>query len=230
MTKFPFTTVFFDVDCCLLDTHTSERRILKELYAQQGQQIADETVLTYQSINRTLWKYLDRGEITREELYLRRFRLLFEQYPHILPAEKVAPWFLDQLAHAYDPAPGAAHLLKRMKDAGARIFTASNGIGAVMNGRVKNAGLSTYIDGCFAADEVGSMKPSPAYFDYIFRHSGETDLSRTLMVGDNPVTDVNGAVEYGMTGALVGHRWQSESRASSSAPTVPDLEKLLFGD
>lgn len=120
MESFPFTTVFFDVDCCLLDTHTSERRILKELYAKQGQQIGDETVLTYQSINRTLWQYLDRGEITREELYLRRFRLLFEQYPHVLPAEEAAPWFLEKLAHAYDPAPGAAKLLQRMKEHGQR--------------------------------------------------------------------------------------------------------------
>lgn len=99
-----------------------------------------------------------------------------------------------------------------------------------MNGRVKNAGLADYVDGCFAADEVGAMKPSPQYFDYILRKSGETDISRTLMVGDNPVTDINGAVEYGMTGALLGHRWQSESRATFHAPTVPALEKLLFGD
>lgn len=228
MGNFKFTTVFFDVDCCLLDTHTSERRILKELFLQQNQQIGDEVVLDYQAINRALWVYLDRGEITREQLYVRRFQRLFEKYPFFRPAEEVAPWFLDQLAHAYDPAPGAAHLLQRMKESGARIFTASNGIGEVMNGRVRNAGLSGYLDGCFAADGVGAMKPSPAYFDYIFKHSGETDLSRTLMVGDNPVTDVNGAVRYGMTGALLGHRWQSESLASYAAPTVAELEYLLF--
>ena len=223
-----FTTVFFDIDYCLLDTPTSERRIIRELYAQQGQTVGDEVGDTYREINRQLWVYLDRGEITREKLYVLRFQRLFEIYPFFKSAEEVAPWFLEQLAHAADPQDGAAHLLQRLQENGVRVFTASNGIGSVMNGRVEMAGLSQYLTGRFAADDVGAMKPSRDYFDYIFRHSGETDLSRTLMVGDNPVMDVNGAVDYGMTDALFGERWQEASKASFAAPTMAQLEKWLF--
>ena len=167
-----FTTVFFDIDYCLLATPTSERRIIRELYAQQGQTVGDEVGDTYREINRKLWVYLDAGQITRERLYVMRFERLFERYPFFKPAEEVAPWFLDQLAHAYDPQQGAAHLLERLHNAGARLFTASNGIGEVMNGRVANAGLSKWLDGKFAADDVGAMKPSPKYFDTIFKRSG----------------------------------------------------------
>ena len=74
------------------------------------------------------------------------------------------------------------------------------------------------------------MKPSHKYFDYIFRHSGEEDLSKTLMVGDNPVTDINGAVDYGMTGALFGARWQEPSKATYRANTMAQLEKQLFDE
>lgn len=223
-----FTTVFFDIDYCLLDTPTSERRIIRELYAQQGQVVGNEVGDAYREINRQLWVYLDRGEITREKLYVMRFARLFEIYPFFKSAEEVAPWFLEQLARAADPQEGAAHLLKRLQSSGVRVFTASNGIGSVMNGRVEKAGLSRYLAGRFAADDVGAMKPSHAYFDHIFRHSGETDLRRTLMVGDNPVTDVNGAVDYGMTGALFGARWQEPSKASFAAPTMAQLEQWLF--
>lgn len=223
-----FTTVFFDIDYCLLDTPTSERRIIRELYAQQGQAVGKEVGDAYREINRQLWVYLDRGEITREKLYVMRFARLFEIYPFFKSAEEVAPWFLEQLARAADPQEGAAHLLKRLQSSGVRVFTASNGIGSVMNGRVEKAGLSRYLAGRFAADDVGAMKPSHAYFDHIFRHSGETDLRRTLMVGDNPVTDVNGAVDYGMTGALFGARWQEPSKASFAAPTMAQLEQWLF--
>lgn len=223
-----FTTVFFDIDYCLLDTPTSERQIIRELYARQGQSVGDEVGDAYREINRQLWEFLDRGEITREKLYVLRFQRLFEMYPFDGRAEEVAPWFLERLAHAYDPQPGAEHLLRRLKENGIRIFTASNGIGSVMNGRVENAGLSQYLTGRFAADDVGAMKPSPAYFDYIFRHSGETDLSRTLMVGDNPVTDVNGAVDYGMVGALFGARWDEPSKATFVARTMAELEQQLF--
>lgn len=225
-----FTTVFFDIDYCLLDTPTSERRIIRELYARQGQIVGDEVGDAYREINRGLWVYLDAGQITRERLYVMRFERLFERYPFFEPAEKVAPWFLDQLAHAYDPQEGAAHLLERLHNAGVRLFTASNGIGEVMNGRVANAGLAKWLDGSFSADTVGAMKPSFQYFDTIFKRSGETDLSRTLMVGDNPVTDVNGAVDYGMTGALFGARWQEPSKAAYTAPTMAELEQQLFQD
>ena len=223
-----FRTIFFDVDYCLLDTPTSERRIIRELYARQGQQVGDEVGDTYREINRQLWVYLDRGEITRERLYVKRFERLFEVYPFFESPEQVAPWFLDRLAQAHDPQEGAAHLLSRLKDAGVRVFTASNDIGEVMNGRVEMAGLSGYLTGRFAADDVGAMKPSRQYFDTVFCRSGETDLSRTLMVGDNPVTDVNGAVDYGMTGALFGARWQEQSKATSVARTMRELEEMLF--
>lgn len=190
--------------------------------------MGDEVGDTYREINRQLWVYLDRGEITREQLYVKRFERLFEVYPFFESPEQVAPWFLDRLAQAHDPQEGAAHLLSRLKDAGVRVFTASNGIGEVMNGRVEMAGLSGYLTGRFAADDVGAMKPSRQYFDTVFCRSGETDLSRTLMVGDNPVTDVNGAVDYGMTGALFGARWQEQSKATYVARTMRELEEMLF--
>ena len=190
--------------------------------------MGDEVGDTYREINRQLWVYLDRGEITRERLYVKRFERLFEVYPFFESPEQVAPWFLDRLAQAHDPQEGAAHLLSRLKDAGVRVFTASNDIGEVMNGRVEMAGLSGYLTGRFAADDVGAMKPSRQYFDTVFCRSGETDLSRTLMVGDNPVTDVNGAVDYGMTGALFGARWQEKSKATYVARTMRELEEMLF--
>ena len=62
-----FTTVFFDIDYCLLDTPTSERRIIRELYAQQGQTVGDEVGDTYREINRQLWVYLDRGRLQRKQ-------------------------------------------------------------------------------------------------------------------------------------------------------------------
>ena len=225
-----FTTVFFDIDYCLLDTPTSERRIIRELYAQQGQQVGDEVGDTYREINKRLWVYLDAGQLTREQLYVLRFQKLFEIYPFHRPADEVAPWFLQQLGEAHDAQPGAERLLRRLKDSGVRVFTASNGIGRVMNHRVDLAGLAQYLSGRFAADEIGVMKPNPRYFDAIFRLSGETDLRRTLMVGDNPVTDVNGAVDYGMTGALFGLRWQEPSRAAFAAPDMETLEKWIFGE
>lgn len=223
-----FSTVFFDIDYCLLDTPRSEHRIIKELYAYQGQVVGDEVGECYREINRKLWVYLDRGEITRAELYVRRFRQLFEIYPHIWTAEKAAPWFLEQLANAHDAQEGAAHLLERLQSAGIRVFTASNGIGSVMNRRVEMAGLSKYLTGRFAADEIGAMKPSKQYFDHIFQNCGETDLKKVLMVGDNPVTDVDGAVEFGMTGALFGARWKEPSKAAYVARTMKELEDQLF--
>ena len=211
-----------------MDTPTSERRIIRELYAKHGRIVTDEVGDHYRAINKALWVHLDKGEITREQLYVRRFENLIQRYPLDVPAEEAASWFLARLAEAYDPQPGAAHLLCRLRQAGVHVFTATNGIGRVMEGRLRHAGLLQWIDACFAADELHAMKPSSAYFDAIFHASGEKDLHRTLMVGDNPVTDVNGAVDYGMAGALFGLRWKEPSRALYAAPDMAHLEAWIF--
>jgi hypothetical protein len=39
---------------------------------------------------------------------------------------------------------------------------------------------------------------------------------------------VNGAVDYGMVGALFGARWQEPSKATFVAATMQELERQLF--
>lgn len=223
-----YTCIFFDIDNCLMDTPTSERRTIKALYAQQGQIVGDEVTETYRRINKELWVHLDAGEITRKELEVKRFRELFKIYPFFKTPEEVSPWFLDRWATAIDPMPGADHLLQRLTEAGVRVYTASNGIGKTMNGRVAGAGLDKWVTGAFSADEIGFMKPAYEYFDYIFRESGETDKHKALFVGDNPVTDVDGALDYGMDACLLGWRYTENPRATYSVPTMKALEDILF--
>ena len=104
-------------------------------------------------------------------------------------------------------------------------------LGLTKDGRLRDGGCKLFVatsKPIHSARMILEYFDFAKYFDYIFKHSGETDLSRTLMVGDNPVTDVDGAVEYGMVGALFGHRWQEESKATYRAATMAELEKLLF--
>lgn len=48
--------------------------------------------------------------------------------------------------------------------------------------------------------------------------------------GDNPVTDVNDAAQYGMTGALSGTQWQDPTKATCVAETMETLEHILFDE
>lgn len=90
-----FSTVFFDIDYCLLDTPASERRIIRELYARQGQQVTDEVGDTYREINKQLWVYLDAGQITRERLYLQETGIMEEillENMHRNPRRNFTTW------------------------------------------------------------------------------------------------------------------------------------------
>ena len=225
-----YTTVFFDVDYCLLDTPTSEHRMIKALYAQQGEIVDDTVPRVYREINRKLWLRLDAGEITRKQLEVMRFEELFKIYPFFKSPEEAAPWFLDQWKTATDPMPGAEHLLKRLREAEVNVYTASNGVGKTMNGRVIGSGLGQWITGMFSADEINAMKPHYEYFDYIFRHSGETDKKKALFVGDNPVSDVDGALAYGMDACLLGWRYTLNPKATYSVSTMQALEEILFAE
>ena len=72
-------TVLFDLDDTLLDFHRSERVALSETLLQFGIEPSDATMKRYSEINRAMWEQLELGNMTREEILVRRFTLLFEE-------------------------------------------------------------------------------------------------------------------------------------------------------
>ena len=70
-------TLFFDLDNTLLDFNQAERAAIAKTL--ESFHIAPEpsVLKRYSELNLAQWKLLEQGKITRDQVKLRRFRLLF---------------------------------------------------------------------------------------------------------------------------------------------------------
>ena len=75
----------------------------------------------------------------------------------------------------------------------------SNGFSGVQERKLKNASLE--VDVVVLSDEIDINKPDRRLFDYALQKSGAT-AEESLMVGDNPLTDILGALSAGWQAIL----------------------------
>ncbi len=66
-----------------------------------------------------------------------------------------------------------------------------------------NLGLTGHIDFAVTSEEAGSSKPEPRIFEEALRRAGDARPEESIMVGDQPFTDMDGAVGAGMRGVLL---------------------------
>ena len=63
----------FDLDQTLLDFHASEQKALGIVLRANGLPFSDEIYQAFKARNKSLWLELEKGTITRTELFTKRF-------------------------------------------------------------------------------------------------------------------------------------------------------------
>ena len=74
-----YTTILWDLDQTILDFARSQDYALRYTFCQFDKEIGEAEVSVYAAINDEHWKRMERGEITKEEVLLGRFIVLFDK-------------------------------------------------------------------------------------------------------------------------------------------------------
>ena len=159
--------IFIDLDDTILDFKKAESVALRRSLEIFGITADDKTVSVYSAINDKMWKRLERGENTREEILVMRFKELFEYLGAKKDPEKMNETYKKNLSVGHYFMPDAQELLKKLQ--GHRLFIVSNGTTAVQKGRIKSAGIEKYFEKIFLSQDVGFDKPDKRFFDICFR-------------------------------------------------------------
>ncbi len=207
-----FDIVWIDLDDTLIDFRANSRAALAGLHASTPQlsglwDSAEEWTKAYEDHNHRLWAAYNRAEITRDTLRLHRFLnplmeagMAEDEARRLAPA--LDPAYLDLLAQQKRLVPGALALLERLRGAGLRCGVLSNGFKEVQYRKMDVAGLTPYIDLTVLSDDIGVNKPDARLYCYAMGRAGVTDPSRCVMIGDNPATDIEGALCAGWDAIL----------------------------
>lgn len=222
----PYSDLFIDFDDTLYDTRGNATLSLRELYEQHQLSTFyidfEEFAQVYWYINDELWHAFAHDEISKEALIVERFRRPLELAGRGSVSDEQCLKLSDDFfaLNAVKPGVivGAHDLLDYLAERGYRLHLCSNGFGEVQYRKLAASGLEGRFDTVVLSEDAGANKPSESYFRYAFERTGARP-ERTLMIGDNPATDIVGAQRMGMDTL-----WFNEQGREADLSTAPTYE------
>ena len=189
--------LFLDLDDTILDFHKAERIALAKTIRDFGVEPTEHVLHRYHIINKLHWEMLERGELTRAEVQVGRFRALFEELGVAVDAAAVTAKYSENLAIGHYFMPGAEEAVEALSKK-YRLFLASNGTASDQKGRMTSANLYRFFEQVYVSQEIGHNKPSKAYFDACFARIPDFDPARAMIVGDSLTSDIRGGINAGI--------------------------------
>lgn len=190
--------VFLDVDNTLLDFDKCGAAAMRQGFEELGLPFEDRMYFdTFTNINEPMWKKIERGELTREELFAIRWNLVFDKLGIKSDGPAFEKRFHDILLSAAVPVDGAVELAAYLHEK-YTVCVASNAFYDQQVKRLTLAGIAPYIDHYFISERLGADKPSKAFFDAALASLPDIRADECVMIGDSLTADIAGGVNAGV--------------------------------
>ena len=192
-----YTTILFDADATLFDFKRSERDAVIACLSFAGLPTTDDVVKKYSEINDRYWKMLERGEITKAQLFIARWKDLLDFFSFDFDAGLIADMYPKQLAEFGYLIDGAEDICKTLYGK-ARLYIVTNGFARVQHGRFDKSPIRQYFDDMFISEEIGAEKPSIEYFEKVFSKIPDFNREKAIIIGDSLTSDIKGGINAGI--------------------------------
>lgn len=199
--------LFFDLDHTLWDYDTNAAETLHLLfdrYDLSSLGIADAEAFSkvFFHENEKLWAAMDAGTIDKFYLRNNRFRVVMESANADMQAVEedmlvsINRDFLTECSQKTGVMEGTFELLDYcLGKFDMHIIT--NGFEEVQSIKMASAGLDKYFGKIITSEKSGHRKPKAGIYTYALKHT-KAALEESLMIGDNLMTDIKGARDFGM--------------------------------
>lgn len=223
-----FDILLWDVDGTLLDFIAAEKAAVQTLFREFGLgECTDEMVERYSRINKEYWERLERGELSKPEILVRRFADFFASEG--LDASK-APEFNEQyqvrLGDTVVFCDDSYELLSSLRGR-VKQYAVSNGTVVAQTRKLRRSGFDRLLDGVFLSEELGYEKPATEFFGRVFAAIGEPDRERVLIVGDSLTSDITGGNRAGIRTCWYNPKGEPNLTAAHADYEIRDLHGIL---
>lgn len=213
--------LFFDLDHTLWDYDTNSRETLSELWSQynlldHGVE-AEDFLAHFEKVNNKLWDRYHLGEIDKDTIRYDRFRLIFESLAktEVTTVQEIQDDYLNICPTKPHVLDGAIEVLRELRPY-FNLHLITNGFDEIQSTKLKGSGLEPFFEIVITSGKAGYQKPQPQIFQYALDQTRAT-LDESVMIGDNPISDVEGAYKFGMDQIFF-------NPSELSCPIVPSAE------
>lgn len=195
--------IFFDLDRTLWDFDTNSHEALEEIFSEFDLSrlgIPDFSAFykVYAEVNALLWEQYRNHEIDRNYLSLNRFlqtNRCFGNDDETLASEMSQRYIL-LVSNKTRLFPHAADLLEYLS-AKYKLHIITNGFADVQYRKLERSDTRRFFTEVITSEEAGFHKPSLHIFRIALQKAGAVPYE-SLMIGDDPEVDLQGAAAVGM--------------------------------
>lgn len=167
---------------------------LQIMFSKWGVSFSEQDFQAYQLVNLDLWAEYQKGTISAQHLQHSRFETWAKNLQ--VPPQTLHLAFIDAMAHICAPLEGATSLLNTLKGK-SKLGIITNGFTELQQTRLQRTGLENHFDLLVISEQVGVAKPHRDIFEHAFNIMGKPKRENVLMVGDNPIADIQGGMNAG---------------------------------
>ena len=191
--------LLWDIDGTVLDFLASEAYAIRFLFKKYNiGECSDEMLLKYSEINSEYWRRLERGEMTKPEILVGRFR---EFFGLIGVDASIAESFNIDYQHTlgdHIEYVGRAEEILLSQKGRFTLAAVTNGTKVAQEKKLRLSGLDKVFDAIFISENVGAEKPSEDFFKVVFEELDIADKREVLIIGDSLTSDMKGGFHFGI--------------------------------
>ncbi|MBR5488632.1 MAG: YjjG family noncanonical pyrimidine nucleotidase [Firmicutes bacterium] len=191
--------ILWDIDATLLDFLAAEKAAIRFCFEIHGLgTCTDEMLARYTVINKRYWEMLERGEMSKPEILVNRFKEFFA-------TEGIETDCAKEFNETYQVALGDTicfrdhgyELVEKLQGS-YRQFAVTNGTFVAQERKLRKSGLGEMMEEAFISDLIGFEKPSIEFFDFVFEKIGRYEKDEVIIVGDSLTSDMQGGNNAGI--------------------------------
>ena len=221
--------VLLDLDNTLIDFEASAKECMQKALSDRGIPFREEIYETFFRINPTLWKKIERKELTLDGLHQIRWNMVFAEVGlSQIDGPLFEIDFRKYLKTSGIPIEGAVDLLEDLKKKGYLLCVASNGPYEQQKSRMKAAGMDDFISHWFVSERFGVNKPAGEFFEAAMAELEGITPPECVMIGDSLSADIAGGKNFGMKTVWYDRSGTGEeSHADRRVTRLSEIKEIL---
>jgi len=218
--------IFIDIDNTLLDFDAFVKAAMRDGFQKFDLgEYSDERFPVFLRINTEVWREIEQGRLSFEEMQKIRWNRVFEALGISYDGVRFEQYFREYLFDCAIPVEGAMDLLDHLK--GKYILcVASNGPYKQQLNRLERGGMLDCFAHVFVSEQVGASKPSPKFFNHCLNELNGIAPDEILMIGDSLSSDMAGAADMGMKTCYFDRNRSGKTGGLSIDYVVHTLEEI----